>query len=389
MNIKVDIHQNHKIEKKIERINSWKVPEKTKKEIHDFIEKAKIGQVNEGRRLSDRTISKYATLLKTSLEIINKETSKITKKDIENYDKKLTKKGLKSIADYRINLRIFLKWKLGEDKTNKIAGWLDTRTKNKTPDYLSEKQITQLYNHCKNPAERYLIAVLFDSGARIEEFLNIRYEDIQMPDGDTNFIKLTLKEEYSKTKGRTISLYWKNTLSAVKTFLDQRIEEGIRSNEQVFIKEYDAIRMFLSRFGNKVLKRKVNPHLFRHSSATHYASKLNRQELCYRYGWGFSSRMPDVYISRAGMESKELDEKFKSTELEDLQKKFEDYNFEKGKEIENQNKKIEILMKSYSHFQDLLNDIAETGKIPIEIKSQTQEDSKRIKKKLMEQFEEN
>jgi len=62
----------------------------------------------------------------------------------------------------------------------------------------------------------------------------------------------------------------------------------------------------------------VHPHLFRHSSATYYASKLNRQELCYRYGWRFSSDMPDVYISRAGMENHQLDEKFTQTELSTL-----------------------------------------------------------------------
>jgi hypothetical protein len=67
--------------------------------------------------------------------------------------------------------------------------------------------------------------------------------------------------------------------------------------------------------GLRVLKRPVHYHLLRHSSATHYATRLNRQELCYRYGWKFSSNMPDVYISRAGMESKALDEKFTQTEL--------------------------------------------------------------------------
>ncbi|MCI0746316.1 MAG: hypothetical protein L0Y58_13015 [Verrucomicrobia subdivision 3 bacterium] len=78
---------------------------------------------------------------------------------------------------------------------------------------------------------------------------------------------------------------------------------------------YDGKRMFLRRLGTLVLQRLIHPHLFRHSSATHYATQLNRQELCYRYGWRFSSDMPDVYISRAGMENKELDEKFTSTEL--------------------------------------------------------------------------
>ena len=44
-------------------------------------------------------------------------------------------------------------------------------------------------------------------------------------------------------------------------------------------------------------------------------TRLNRQELCYRYGWRFSSNMPDIYISRAGMASQALDEKFTQTEL--------------------------------------------------------------------------
>ncbi len=77
------------------------------------------------------------------------------------------------------------------------------------------------------------------------------------------------------------------------------------------------------KLGKRVLNKPIYFHLFRHSSATYYASKLNRQELCYRYGWKFSSNMPDVYISRAGMESKELDEKFAATEIEILQKKLE------------------------------------------------------------------
>jgi len=43
---------------------------------------------------------------------------------------------------------------------------------------------------------------------------------------------------------------------------------------------------------------------------------LNRQQLCIRYGWAFSSGMPDVYIARAGVDTQELDVKFASTEIE-------------------------------------------------------------------------
>jgi len=74
-----------------------------------------------------------------------------------------------------------------------------------------KQEIEKLWKKCKSESERFLIAVLFDSGARIEEFLNIRYEDLQLPDKSSNYVKLTLKEEYSKTTGRVISLSWKHS----------------------------------------------------------------------------------------------------------------------------------------------------------------------------------
>jgi len=350
VNIKIDIHNNG-FERKLSKVCKWKIPESTKKEVEEYIDKAKIGQVTEGKRLNERTLSKHLSLLKHLLEIINKQTSKLTKEDIEKMDKHLTKEGLASVGNYRLVLKGFLRWKLGVEQSEKLAGWLDVKGKKKTPDYLSEQEILKLYKNCKNVSERFLIAVLFDSGARIEEFLNIRYEDIQLPDNNSNFVKLTLKEEYSKTKGRTISLYWLHSLEAVRDMLHEREEQAIKSNEQVFTKTYDAVRFLLSRIGKKVLNKDIRPHLFRHSSATYYATKLNRQELCYRYGWAFSSDMPDVYISRAGMESKQLDEKFKSTQIEELQKEFSKYKFEKNKESEDLQNQINAQNKNLEKMQ--------------------------------------
>jgi integrase len=346
MNVKIEAHSNHKFQRKLNAVPSWKVPESTKKEIIDFIAKASIGQVNEGRRLSDRTLGKYLSLLKHSLEIINKQTSKIIKKDIELFDQKLSREGLASVTDYRRALKVFLCWKIGEIKTKKLAGWLDTRDKMKTPDYLTDQEVDLLFKNCKNACERFLIAVLFDSGSRAEEFLNIRYEDIELPKDNVNFSRIMLKEEYSKTLGRNISLYWKRSLGAIRDYLKQRIDEGIKTGDPVYTFTYDAMRMFLSRLGKKVLNKQITPHLFRHSSATYYASKLNRQELCYRYGWKFSSNMPDVYISRAGMESKQLDEKFKATELEELEKRFDKEKFERDLQIEYLESAVKKLLKA-------------------------------------------
>jgi hypothetical protein len=170
------------------------------------------------------------------------------------------------------------------------------------------------------------------------------------PEGKDNHVKIALKQEYSKTLGRTISLYWRQSLDAVREYLQERIAQGIKSQEPVFAGTYDSMKMFLARPKTRALKRHVYAHLFRHSSATYYAAKLNRQELCYRYGWKFSSNMPDVYISRAGMESKELDEKFTQTELgtlkDALAKSEQEDKIQKDR-IQKLQKAIEVMQNNF------------------------------------------
>lgn len=269
---------------------------------------------------------KYLYALRPPMEFFNKDTSLLTLRDIEHFEKALssgqvcnrangTPYAHGTMVEIRKLLRIFLRWRLGSAKALALTDWLDTHSRPKTPEFLTEAEIERLYKHCRNARQRFLVAVLFDGGARAEEFHNIRYEDIFLPEGKENFVKVALKQEYSKTLGRTITLYWKYSLEAVKEYLAERVAEGIKPTDPVFRSDYVSTRKLLQRMGQNVLKRPVHYHLFRHSSTTYYATRLNRQELCYRYGWKFSSNMPDIYISRAGMETKQLDEKFAQTEL--------------------------------------------------------------------------
>jgi len=313
-------------------------------------------------------------MLKNPLEYWNKKIEDLDSKDIESFEKDLTTDKIlskrknqpyshESKRDIRIALKIFLKWKLGEAKAIELIGWLDTRRINKTPEYLKESEVEKLYKACKNAKERFLLAVLFDSGARAEEFLNVRFEDLEIPKDNASFCRLTLKEEYSKTSGRVISLYWKYTLEAVRDYMKEREYSGIKSNDPIFEGTYDSARFFLMRLGKRVLNKSIHFHLFRHSSATYYASKLNRQEVCYRYGWKFSSNMPDIYISRAGMESKDLDEKFQATEIEALQKKLEMQEQERLIEIEQMQNKIKE--EVWEQVRERMKEMLERGEISL------------------------
>jgi len=321
----IEIHDRD-IELRKQGIQQWRIAANDKKSLVRFLEELELGKVNKGRKITSSRQCKYLDVLRTPLEFFGKPVAKIALRDIESFEKALSTGMLHSrkgqsyghatMVDMRRALRTFLKWRLGAAKALKLTDWFDTRDRFKTPDYLKEVEVERLFKACRSAEERFLIGVLFDSGARATELHNIRVEDIELPEGQGNFVRLAPKEEYSKTKGRTISLFWKHSLDAVRDYLRLRQSEGIKSGDPVFTMRYDAARMFLHRLGKRVLGRSIHYHLFRHSSATYYADKMNRQQLCIRYGWAFSSRMPDVYIARAGVDTQELDTKFAAGEIE-------------------------------------------------------------------------
>lgn len=326
---KIDIH-NRNLDTRIEALERNKnISKKEKDKLKEFLRLASIGRINLKKKIKTNRLLKYIDGIKIALNFFQ-DFDNITLQKMEKFNEdldkdKLTQKNKEPYADstkadIKKILKIYLKWRV-PDKYDELTNWIDTSVKEKTPEYLTEKEIEKLYNACTNAKQRFIIAVSFDLGCRAEEFLNIRQEDVLEPTQEFSYYKITLKQEYSKTKGRNIGAYWKYSSEAIRNYLD---EIKIRKRDEPLIKDtYDAIRLWLTRLGKKVLKRRVYAHLFRHSSATYYASKMNRQQLCIRYGWRFTSRMPDLYITRAGVEENEVGEKFKGTEVEALKEKID------------------------------------------------------------------
>jgi len=222
-------------------IAHWKVPKTVKVELVSFLDDLALGKVNRGKRISPVRQLKYLYALRAPLEFFNKPTSRLVLGDIENLERALASGELanhftgkpfayNTQVDMRMLLKVFLRWRLGPAKADLLTGWLDTRQRPKTPDFLTEVEVGQLYRHCRTAGQRFLIAILFDTGVRAEEFHNIRLEDIYLPEGNKILSKIALKQEYSKTLGRTVTLYWKYSLEAVSDYLAERRaeESGLR-----------------------------------------------------------------------------------------------------------------------------------------------------------------
>lgn len=317
-------------------------------------------------KAGERTQLKYLYRLKIPAQYFGKSIGSLALKDLEEFIGDLESDAIKSCNGKRFSgetktgikkvLILFLRWLLGEHsrKYHELTYWIDTSYQPKEVRSLSETEVKRLMDLCSDTKQKVLIACLFDGGFRIEEFLNIRNSDVELVNGNVPFYRLTVREEFSKTNGRTVAMYWPQTYNAISQWLSSR-DASNDPDAPFFPGTYNGVRMSLTRLGQR-LGRRVHPHLFRHSSATYFAIKgWNEFKMNYRYGWSKNSDMGRHYIERAKIsEAEEGDAKLYEAEvLGDIKSKLESEAQEKQKLVEEN----ASMQTKYAQLEDELSEI--------------------------------
>lgn len=373
---KIDIHNSQKnYSKALEKLDKEKkISKKNKELIKDFLEASAIGRTarrnSRKKEVGLRARIKNLYLMKVAAKGVKKDFDTLSMKDIEKFIKDLNENKIKKefhnekepyySGETKTNIKKafirLLRWiHNGNKKFHDLTDWIETITPKKEIPALSEKDILLMIKSCNTIKQKFLIAFLFNSGARIEEFLNIRIGDLTLIKEDPKYYTVSLKEEFSKTKGRTIPLNWKGMTDLIEEWLELHPNKD-DLNAPLYPSTYDGARVIVGRIGKKALGKHVYPHLIRHSSATYDANTLNRYQLCYKYGWAFSSPQPDRYIDRAKITAKEIAKEYQKELREELEKRLES--------VEEQNK---ILRDSDSVFAEkiiLLTNILKKHGIP-------------------------
>jgi len=209
--------------------------------------------------------------------------------------------------DYKVTVKKFWKWlKQTEDTYPEEVRWIKTTFKKgrgKLPeDMLAQEDIRKLIESAVNIRDKAIISVLYESGCRVGELLSMRIKDVSFEE-PACAIRVS-----GKTGSRRILLvnstpYLANWISHCANKNDPQafLWACIGTKNRNKVLKYNSVREMLISTAKKAgVKKKVNPHMFRHSRATFLANKLTEAQMCEYMGWVQGSGMPAVYVHLSG-----------------------------------------------------------------------------------------
>lgn len=238
-----------------------------------------INYISFEKEYSKNTIFSYKRDLddfKEFLIKINKDVLSLNKKDVFNYLIFLSKKKLKpsSLRRKISALRSFYKFLIREELIeNDPTSDLSLPKKEKIlPDVISIEEIERLINIIKDEdfkgkRDKAIIELLYSSGLRVSEVINLKINDIDLKNG---FLKC-----FGKGSKERIVPFGNLAKNYIQNYLNER-EKLKLNNDFLFVTKKgekilrQQINNILNYYTKKAkIKRKIHPHMLRHSFATH------------------------------------------------------------------------------------------------------------------------
>ena len=198
---------------------------------------------------------------------------------------------------YKRHLKKYFRWKgIEEDFLAKIKKKREIKKVFRKEELLSPEDIRLMIENTDNLQYKCLIIVLYETAGREDEIRNIKIGDITQYDSyNTIFL--------SKTKTLQRNLPVIQSIPYINQWLNNHPQKN-DNNSPFFGRKYSGEFKEYSRTGiyliikkkSAFLKKKVYPHLFRHSRLTELAKHLTDAELCRFAGWVIGSKQIRRYI---------------------------------------------------------------------------------------------
>ena len=259
--------------------------------------------------LSLARISKLLHHMRRIAVILNKDFTQASKDDILRVVKEIEINSRWSPAtkhDYKVILKKFYKWLRGTGEFPKEVKWIKPNFKknnHKLPEeLLTEEDVRKMVEAAGHPRDKALILVLYESGCRVGELLNLRIKNVSF---DENGAVLLVDGKTGQRRVRIIasapllSVWLNNHPFRENPDSPLWIVIGTKNHHEAL--SYASVATQLRKIAGRAgVKKKVNPHAFRHARATFLANNLTEAQMKEYFGWVQSSDMASVYVHLSG-----------------------------------------------------------------------------------------
>ena len=219
-----------------------------------------------------------------------------------------TELALATKHDFKTILKMFFKWYKGNDDFfPPIISWLKPRLKNKhklPEELLTEDEVFQMAKAADHPRDRAFVLVLYETGCRIGEMLTLKIKNVQFDEYGA-VLRVTGKTGDRRVRiissapalGEWMQIHAK--ASDPETQLWPPLSNSHKYHDRVmdYVSMCSVLRKLAVRAG---IKKRIYPHLFRHSRATALAGKLTEAQMKEYFGWVQASDMASVYVHLSG-----------------------------------------------------------------------------------------
>jgi integrase/recombinase XerD len=296
-------HDIHNYERRITNTirlieKSTSIPLANKRAIYRFTDDSLAEGITEGR------IVRYMWDLRTLSKWLNLEFEKATKEDIKNLVGKLetSKYSYSTKRDLKITLRKLYKWLRGTETIPEEVSWFRTNLKSnnrKLPEeVLTQEEVAKLIRVAGNTRDRAFISTLYESGFRIGEILTLKLKHV-MPTNPGFQLIVDGKSGARRIRVIASAVYlnqWINTHP-----YNENPEAFLWVSRNGEIISYRNVTELLRKLKRKAgIKKRIYPHIFRHSRATHLANHLTEAQMKQYFGWFQASKMALIYVHLSG-----------------------------------------------------------------------------------------
>lgn len=223
---------------------------------------------------SSRTIQYYRTTIEKLIMSIDVPIRKITTEDIRDYlagYQKINNCSRVTVDNVRRNISSFFSWLEEEDYILKspMRRIHKIKTKQQVKEIISDEAIEKLRDSCECSRDLAIIDLLYSTGIRVGELVNLNISDINFEDRECIVFGKGDKERkvYFDAKAKL----------HLKKYIDSRIDE----NDALFVTldsphnrlKISGVEIRLRELGRKQNLTKIHPHKFRRTMATRAIDK--------------------------------------------------------------------------------------------------------------------